>query len=49
MDKSGRILRKTVRAMNVTAYDPVKGNRHSGDMETLAYWLLKQGSDSLTL
>ncbi len=45
MDDSGQILRKTVRAMNVTAYDPVKGNRHSGDMETLAYWLLQRGTD----
>ena len=46
MDESGQILRKTVRAMNVTADDPVKGNRHSGDMETLAYWLLQRGTDS---
>lgn len=49
MDESGHILRKTVRAMNVTAYDPVKGNRHSGDMETLAYWLLQRGTDSHSL
>jgi broad specificity phosphatase PhoE len=49
MDESGQILRKTVRAMNVTAYDPVKGNRHSGDMETLAYWLLQRGTDSHSL
>jgi len=49
MDESGNILRKTVRAMNVTADDPVKGNRHSGDMETLAYWLLKRGTDSQSL
>jgi len=49
MDESGRILRKTVRAMNVTAYDPVKGSRHSGDMETLAYWLLQRGTDSHSL
>lgn len=49
MDESGQILRKTVRAMNVTAYDPVKGNRHSGDMETLAYWLLQRGANSHSL
>ncbi len=48
-ETSGRILRKTVRAMNVTADDPVKGKRHSGDMETLAYWLLQQGADSKAL
>jgi hypothetical protein len=48
-DRSGNILRKTVRAMNVTADDPVKGNRHSGDMETLAYWLLQRGTDSKSL
>ena len=46
MDESGQVLRKTVRAMNVTAYDPVKGNRHSGDMASLAYWLLQRGTDS---
>lgn len=49
MDESGQILRKTVRAMNVTAYDPVKANRHSGDMETLAYWLLQRDTDSHSL
>ena len=49
MDESGHILRKTVRAMNVTAYDPVKGDRHSGDMETLAYWLMQRGTDSHSL
>ena len=37
VDASGEILRKTVRAMNVTADDPAKSNRHSGDMESLAY------------
>ena len=42
-DNSGQILRKTVRAMNVTADDPAKGNRHGGDMESLAHWML-QGS-----
>ena len=41
-DEAGRILRRTVRAMNVTADDPVKGNRHSGDMEVLAHWMLQQ-------
>ncbi len=41
VDESGQILRKVVRAMNVTADDPVKGNRHSGDMETLARWMLQ--------
>ncbi len=49
MDESGQILRKTVRAMNVTADDPVKGNRHSGDMETLAYWLLQRETGSQSL
>jgi broad specificity phosphatase PhoE len=43
VDNSGRILRKTVRAMNITADDPVKSNRHGGDMESLAHWML-QGS-----
>jgi phosphoserine phosphatase len=48
-DDGGHILRKTVRAMNVTAHDPVKGQRHSGDMETLAYWLLQKGTESQSL
>jgi probable phosphoglycerate mutase len=40
-DESGQILRKTLRAMNVTADDPAKGNRHGGDMESLAQRLLQ--------
>ncbi len=46
IDESGRILRKTVRAMNVTADDPVKSNRHTGDMETLAERMLQQFDNS---
>jgi len=42
-DKSGEIVRKTVRAMNVTADDPSKSDRHGGDMESLAHWMM-QGS-----
>jgi len=42
-DESGAILRKTVRAINVTADDPAKSDRHGGDMESLAYWMM-QGS-----
>lgn len=38
-DESGAILRKTVRAMNITADDPAKSNRHGGDMESLAHRL----------
>jgi len=38
-DESGAILRKTVRAMNITADDPIKSNRHGGDMESLAHRL----------
>jgi probable phosphoglycerate mutase len=37
--ESGEILRKTIRAMNITADDPAKSNRHSGDMESLAHRL----------
>ena len=42
VDESGSILRKTVRAMNVTADDPVKGRRFIGDMESLAYSIIKK-------
>jgi len=45
-DEFGQILRKTLRAMNITADDPSKGNRHAGDMETLAHCLLKQRAES---
>jgi broad specificity phosphatase PhoE len=44
-DESGQILRKTVRAMNVTADDPAKGDRHGGDMESLAHWMMQGGRD----
>lgn len=40
-DDSGRMLRKTVRAMNITADDPVMRHRHAGDMELLARRILK--------
>jgi broad specificity phosphatase PhoE len=48
MDEQGQILRKTVRAMNVTADDPAKGDRHSGDMESLAHWLLQKNGGAET-
>ncbi len=40
-DDSGQLLRKTIRAMNITADDPVMRHRHSGDMEMLAHRMLK--------
>jgi probable phosphoglycerate mutase len=39
-DDRGRLLRKTVRGMNITADDPVMRGRHSGDMEMLAHRIL---------
>jgi broad specificity phosphatase PhoE len=42
-DESGDIVRKTVRAMNVTADDPSKSDRHGGDMESLAHWMMQAG------
>ena len=42
IDEDGHVLRKTLRAMNITADDPAKGERHAGDMETLARWILRQ-------
>ncbi len=44
MDDNGRLLRKTVRGMNITADDPVKHRRDAGDMELLARRLLKMHS-----
>ena len=41
-DEQGNVLRKTLRAMNITADDPVKGQRHHGDMESLANMILRQ-------
>lgn len=46
IDAAGTTLRKTLRAMNVTADDPVKGKRHSGDMETLAHWIMQADTKS---
>ena len=43
-DDSGKILRKTLRAMNVTADDPAKVDRHRGDMESLAYGILRRNN-----
>lgn len=40
-DDSGQLVRKAVRAMNITADDPVMRNRHAGDMEMLARRMLK--------
>jgi probable phosphoglycerate mutase len=40
-DEKSRLVRKTVRVMNITADDPVMRNRHSGDMEMLARRILK--------
>jgi len=36
-----RLLRKSIRGMNITADDPAKGRRHSGDMESLAKYLMR--------
>lgn len=41
VDDTGRLLRKTVRGMNITADDPVMRKRHAGDMELLARRILK--------
>ncbi len=46
VDSSGRVVRKTIRAMNVTADDPAKADRHSGDMEMMARWMMKTQSDA---
>ena len=43
---SGQVLRKTLRAMNVTTYDAAKGKRHASDMESLARWILQQRTPS---
>jgi len=40
-DESGRLVRKTVRGMNISAEDPVMRHRHAGDMEMLARRILK--------
>lgn len=38
---SGEVRRKVIRALNVTAHDPVLKDRHSGDMESLARLMLR--------
>lgn len=41
----GSVIRKTVRAVNITANDPLKRNRHAGDMEILARQLIRTRSN----
>jgi probable phosphoglycerate mutase len=42
VDSNDRSLRrKVIRGMNITAGDPAKGGRHSGDLEALARQLLR--------
>jgi broad specificity phosphatase PhoE len=41
VDEDGAVVRKVVRAMNITADDPVKHRRDAGDMELLARRLLE--------
>ena len=43
---SSAVLRKVVRGMNITAGDPTKSRRHSGDMEALARYLMSFRSES---
>lgn len=43
-DGTGKVIRKTVRGMNITADDPVKHRRDAGDMELLAHRLLQMHS-----
>lgn len=41
-DNDGRLRRKVVRAMNITADDPVKSSRHGSGMESLARLLISR-------
>ena len=41
IDSERGVVRKVVRGMNITAHDPTKAGRHSGDMEALARYLMK--------
>ena len=41
----GNVVRKTVRAVNFTVNDPLKRDRHAGDMEMLAGLLIKTRSN----
>ena len=40
IDADGQLVRKVVRGMNITAYDPVMKRRDRGDLEALASRLL---------
>jgi probable phosphoglycerate mutase len=46
VDENGQVIRKIVRAMNVTAEDPAKYKRHVSDMESLAQRLMEQNAKS---
>ena len=41
--RDGDVLRKTLRAVNITSMDPMKSERHAGDMELLAQRLIRMG------
>ena len=41
----GNVVRKSVRAINITANDPLKRDRHASDMEMLAGLLIKTRSN----
>ncbi|MEM6513222.1 MAG: histidine phosphatase family protein [Pseudomonadota bacterium] len=42
--RDGVVLRKTLRAVNITSMDPMKSDRHASDMELLAKRLIKMGA-----
>ncbi len=45
-DDTGRVRRKHLRGLNITADDPAKQNRHAGDMESLAIRLMQMRANS---
>lgn len=45
-DGQGSVIRKTIRAMNLTVDDPTKAKRHGNDMELLARRLIRQRGNS---
>ena len=46
VDESGKVVRKHLRGLNITATDPTKQDRHVGDMESLATTLLRLRDDA---
>ena len=45
IDDAGTVVRRHVRGLNITADDPTKQGRHAGDMESMAWTLMRMRAE----